>query len=299
LTGASVWTGSTWLRISGFDRTNLSATPQHVRAYDPRTNRWTDRPDLPTYAIGAFVLNGTTVVAFDLSNHAWFLRVGSLHWGLLGGVPAGDQVSIGNAWAVDGHLIVDTGSGGAGGRYLGYRQSSGAWADLGGGFGENDDVIVRTASGRLVDTNGHAAGRLKSIVDPTAGVAACRRDQLAVSTSETNGPVIVLTNRSTHACTVDGQRPLVVEFRGAGSWKAVTPNDHTYLADGAMGGLVRAGGAAQVPIVEGPGSHGGTPCPATGPIDAVRFSLPDGELIEVAVTGAPTCPDLGGLAAMP
>ena len=244
-------------------------------------------------------MDGRDVVAFDNANRQWRLKGGASAWIAEGAVPAGDQVSLGSAFSVGGRVVVDSFSRATNGRILGYREASGAWLQLGSGAPTNRDVIVITSSGRLVDTDGVAGARLRPLVDPTVGVAGCRRDQLDVAVDHQSSAVIVRTNRSSQACSVDGQRPHVVEMHAAGSWVSAPTNAYLYPASDGTGGLVRPAGTARVRRFEWLDANSGASCPIAGVVDAVRFSLPSGELVEVPITNAPHCPDLGALTAAP
>jgi hypothetical protein len=161
-------------------------------------------------------------------------------------------------------------------------------------------MIVQTASGVMVDTDGHRAARMKPIVDPTTDIASCRSHDLAGPqiVDETARDTIVLTNVSDRACTVDGQRPAVVQIRSGSSWQAMPPSVFPNQPPGADGGLLAPGGHAAMWLTTYAGPEGPN-CPVAQPAEAIRFSLPDADLIEVPLTRAPSCPDVGYLMAVP
>ena len=302
LSGPGVWTGTEWVRATGQVDASLQTAPPPNRlgAFDPASNRWRTLPALPDDAqTASLAADGKDLVAFTIESVEWRLKQGATSWTRVGAVPSAGQSSITAAWSVGGTLVVDTGSGGTNGRLVSYRQASGAWKDLGAPTTGNDDVIVRLASGVLVGTDGRLTSRLAPITDPTIGLAACHFDASSVSIADRFGsPVVVLTNRSSAPCAVDGQRPDLVEVRHAGAWTvqpagAFAPSesatDGGYLAPNqqaliAIAGLTSKGGAA-------------SGCPAT---DAVRLTLSAGAApITVDLAGAPPCLDVSAVAALP
>jgi len=300
LAGASVWTGTALVRASAITDSQdpVVASGRLDGAYDPAANHWRSLPNLPgDGAVGVLLADGGALVAFDTASVQWRLDDGAKAWRREGVVPVGGWGQVGAAWTVDGHLVIDTGSGGTNGRFVGYRQSSGAWASVGSPpVSTNDDAIVQTASGQLVGTNGQKAGRLRTFNDQTVGVAPCRNDQLEVTVARwVAGTRIVLTNRSTTACTVDGQRPAIVEVNGV----AQTPAAWLSTPSGTDGGYLAPNQQALIDITDWIGPNSDAPCAVSGPIISVRFALGSEAPLDVDVAIDKPCPDLSAVAALP
>lgn len=305
LTGAARWTGREWVRATGAVDGSLAQPDRgpRIAALDPAAGRWRTLPGLPGgRSVAAFGQAGDELVAFDEGSLEWRLAAGADAWRANGARPTTGQDSVARLWAVDGRLVVDTGSNTTNGRFLGYRQASGAWRTLPGlGLATNDDVVVQLASGRLVAVTATQAARLRPWADETEGVPACRRAQLSVSVGEWFGtPQLVLTNRSTAACTVDGQRPATVAFRGAdGRWTEQPIGDLVGLDARTDGGYLAPGQQALARVDGRPDPAGADGCAVRAPVDGVRFALAGGDVVEVDVPPWEGCPDLTAVMALP
>ncbi len=286
--GASLWTG-TDLVVAPWAQDQTGAP---IRAYSPVTDRWRSLPTFPFYAPSALLVDGPRLVAFDGYGVGWQLPAGGSAWRRAGNTPSGGQTSVGRAWHVQGHLVVDTGSGGTNGRFFGYRQAGGAWTSFAGPpVLSNDDVAVLTSSGDLIDTDGLSSARLLRLDDHTSDVPACRADQLVTGAAVNPGGWvdISLTNGSNRPCALDGQRSAKVEMRSNGVW-------HTQPAvpyqsppgDLRLGGYLPPGAVAWA--IVGPQQYS-----CLGPVDRVRFTV-GGSPVQVAVDVKAGCWDLSGFA---
>ena len=255
-------------------------------------------------------IDGDVIEGADVDGRLFRVSLGDGTWADDGRAPSDGQSSIGTGWFVDGHLVVDTGSGGTNGRFVAYRQASGAWVTIGTPpYATNDDPPAVEVDGHLCSTNGRVIGVLRPIDDPTVGVPSCRAGELEVTTStnaDRGTPEIYLTNRSDHACTVSGQRPAEVRFvtstsTSASSAGVVQPaSAFLHQPQGTSGGIVPPGKWARIDVGPWTGPDGGTDCPARSPVDEVRFTLPDGDQVTapIAAGGAPGCVDLSAIGAV-
>ena len=304
LAGPGVWTGREWVRAAAPLESAEQPTPpaNRVGAFDPATARWRPLPALPDGAdVSVLASVGDDLVAFDANATRWRLVPDATVWRREGALPDSSQTSVRAVWTVAGLTVVDTGSESTNGRFVGYRQASGAWQALGAPTVGNGDTIVQLASGGLVGTDGRLTSRLRPISDPTARVPACRPEQVRASVGTwAGGAVVVVTNRSATPCTVSGQRPTDVEFRRRDTWMPQTASASLGQHAGAGGGLLAPNQQALMDVEPWMAPVPDAPCAVAGPVDAVRFSLSlGGDPVTVELTTDERCPDLSALAALP
>jgi hypothetical protein len=291
------WIGNRLWVVLGASTTDVKA-----RAYDPATNSWSAIADAPggivslDHGVATAADDNGTVFEYKSSTKAW-TKIAELHHG--------HENGLGSVFRAGNRLIADTGSGGANGRFFAVRQEAGTWAGIGPPVTTNEDRLLVTESGRLIDTNGIEAAELR-YVDPTVGVRACVRADFKVSAvaddgSGVNNPIVVLTNTSASSCIVNGALPTGALLRINGQWVPPTKLDSTsYYADSPQnsGGLILPGKSAAVDVWSSRLKHvdnGKVPtCPWSTP-DAVRFNLPSGETIESPIQLPEGCWHLGPL----
>ncbi len=295
LSNTSVWTGREWVRAAApLDSSDPWPRPSGIGAYDPATDTWRALPALPGDGyVGVLLADHGALIAFDETSTQWRLEDGGIAWTRVGSVPAGENNSVTLAWLVGSTPFVDVGSGTS--SYIAYRQASGAWVGVGPVGSEGDQgQAVQLASGDVFYVGEQTTSRLRRLVDPTEGVPACRADQLVASTNASMR--IVLTNASSAPCTVAGDRPARVEFHSGAGWQVQPRSTFSSSASAAIGGYVGPNEHAEVDVVNRV-TVPEEPCPIAGPFDGVRFSLPDGSVVEVAVSIDLPCPQLSTLSA--
>jgi hypothetical protein len=290
----SLWTGTEWI----VSVTVNGSTSMPLVAYDPSRNQWRELP--------AGVSGGELILeSGQLASYQGFDRAKLIDnvWVPDGSLPAEGNDEFGSAWFIDGHPMVSNGQRETTQRFR-YRQSSGAWSDLGtGGFSYGDFVTpVATSDGHLYVFAALPAqlARLRPVVDPTVGIPLCRSDQMQATIE--NKSFVALRNTSPEACAVDGQRPSNVAFRFGSEWierpkraSFPTPETESYIAPNAFAVIDFTVYALEPDYNQGCKVYDDA-SPASGrafvPADAVRFTLSDGQTIVAEGTIDSKCPDL-------
>jgi hypothetical protein len=279
-----------------------SAIDVKARSYDPATNSWSAIADAPG---GIVSLDHGVAMAADGSGTVFEYKPSTKAWTKIAELHHGDANGFGSVFRAGNRLIADTGSGGTNGRFLAVRQEAGTWRTIGSPVTTNEDRLLVTESGRLIDTNGMEAAELR-YVDPTVGVRACVKADFTVSAvvGDGRGPntsMVVLTNISASSCIVNGALPTGALLRINGQWVPPTKLDDTsFYSDSPQngGGLILPGKSAAVDLWSSRlkyADNGKIPtCPWSTP-DAVRFNLPSGETIESSIQLPEGCWHLGPL----
>lgn len=304
--GGAAWTGTRLVLGDGSAAQGQESRPW--RTFDPVARRWATIPAPPGMS-ALIAADGDRLEAADGGNgQLYTATLPNVQWAPDGQVPSEGQTSVSWGAFIDGHLIVDTGPGTSSGRFVGYRDSSGAWVSIGPGVMTNDDAPLVVTAGRVVGTNGTALSVLQPIEDPTIGAPPCRADQFDTTLDAdflSRRTSIYLYNRSDILCTVSGQRPLDVRFTLDGRTQPVLQPASPFLhqAEDVGGGAVAPGQWARIDLSPWLNSTAGpTGCPADGEITAISFRLASGDTMSVSLDGfrppSDQCWDLSTIAAV-
>ena len=193
--------------VGGFDGSRQTVAT--VEAYDPATDRWTQRASLPsplhhvnvaTVGSKLYVVGGLTGSSFTASGTTLVYDPGLDTWSPLASMPVGTERGASGVAVLDGRIVV---AGGLRGDSVSdasvFDPQANAWSPLQPLAVARDHLGAATVDGRVYAVAGRDGGALKAaleILDASAGTWSRRADiptaRGGVAAAELSGRLVVL-----------------------------------------------------------------------------------------------------------